>query len=271
MKKMMGAAAVGVTVAVIGCGGAYLTAPPGSTVTVDANPKFIPAHSGVSELMAVVTEPAGTDVPDGTVVLWSTNLGHVDPETRTRHGIARNRLISDSRSGTARVNAVSGANASPPPTTTPSSTTTTITTSATTALTVRPPPIAAMTEGGFALLAGAQNSGFVDVTIGNALVERVQLRAVPSRITNSNSTHVIATVLDASGNPVANVPVYFEVVTDADTDFFESAGPIHTDNNGEAEAVLRTRRTLQGTIIVRAAAAGPGRFVPSEPLSISVS
>ena len=48
-----------------------------------------------------MTEPAGTDVPDGTVVLWTTTLGHVDRETRTEHGIARNRLISDSRSGTA--------------------------------------------------------------------------------------------------------------------------------------------------------------------------
>lgn len=269
MRQVMRAATAAITVGVIGCAGAYLTAPPGSTLTLVANPIFIPSHGGVSELMAIVTEPAGTDVPDGTVVLWSTNLGHVDPETRTQHGIARNRLISDSRSGTATVNAASGANAAPP-TTTPATTTTTITTTTTTTtLTALHSPFAAAREGVVARL--AENSDSITIEIGNALVRTVTLRAVPSRITISNSTHVIATVLDASGNPVANVPVFFEVVTDADTEFFDSAGAaVFTNNNGEAEDVLRTRRTLQGTIVVRAVAAGPGGFVPSLSLSIAV-
>lgn len=268
--KTAKAAAAGITILLISCEGAYLTAPPGSTLTLVANPMFIASHGGVSELMAIVTEPAGTDVPDGTVVLWTTNLGHVDPETRTERGIARNRLTSDSRSGTATVTAQSGADAAPP-TTTPSSTTTTITTTTTTLTPLRS-SIAGFTAGGSAARAwAAQNSATVPVTIGNALVRTVRLRAVPSRITNSNSTHVIATVLDENGNPVANVPVFFEVVSNPDTEFFDSAGAaVHTDNNGEAEDVLRTRRTVQGTIVVQAAAAGPGGFVASPPLDIPV-
>lgn len=266
--------AAGTTVALIACGGAYLTAPPGSTLTLVANPTFIASHGGVSELMAIVTEPAGTDVADGTVVLWTTTLGHVDPETRTRNGIARNRLIADSRSGVARVSAASGADSLPPPTTPPTtspSTTTPTTTTTTTTLTVRG-PMAAAGQGGVASLEGAQNADSIDVTIGNALVRTIRLRAVPSRITNSNSTHVIATVLDESGNPVANVPVFFEVVSDPATDFFDSAGAaIHTNNNGEAEDVLRTRRAFTGTIVVRAAAAGPGGFVVSPPHNIAVA
>ena len=265
MKKMKTAVA-GVTVLLLSCAGAYLTAPSGSTLTLVANPTFIASHGGVSELTAIVTEPAGTDVPDGTVVLWSTTLGYVDRETRTRRGIARNRLIADSRSGVATVVAASGANALPP-TTTPTTTTTISTTTTTSTLA----PLAAAATGVPFLLAGAQNSDSVPVTIGNALVATVRLRAIPSRITISNSTHVIATVLDQFGDPVANVPVFFEVVSDPRTEFFESSGAaVHTNNNGEAEDVLRTRRTLQGTITVRAAAAGPGGFVRSPPFTIEV-
>ena len=264
----MKAVVAGIAVLLLSCAGAYLTAPPGSTLTLVANPAFIPSHGGVSELMAIVTEPAGTDVPDGTVVLWSTTLGHVDRETRTQRGIARNRLVSDSRSGLATVVAASGGEALPPRTTpSPSPSPSTLPTTTTT---LRPgglsaPGVAPM------FLGEAQNSAFVDITIGNALVRSVRLRAVPTRITISNSTHVIATVLDNVGNPVANVPVFFEVVNNRDVDFFDSAGaPVHTNNNGEAEDVLRTRRTTRGTITVRAVAAGPGGFIESPPLSIEV-
>jgi hypothetical protein len=82
---------------------------------------------------------------------------------------------------------------------------------------------------------------------------------------------VIATVLDEFGNPVPNVPVFFEVIDDRDTDFFESAGAaIHTNNNGEAEDVLRTRRQFQGRITVRATAAAAGGFKTSDDFFIEV-
>jgi hypothetical protein len=262
----MKAAVAGITIFLVSCAGAYLTAPPGSTMTLVANPERIASHGGVSDLMAIVTEPAGTDVPDGTVVLWTTTLGHVDRETRTQRGIARNRLIADSRSGTATVVAASGADALPP-TTTPSPTPTTTTPTSTTTTTLA----AASAFGVSTLRAGAQNAASIDVIIGNALVRNIRLRANPPRITISNSTHVIATVLDEFGNPVANVPVFFEVLENRDSEFFDSAGaPVHTNNNGEAEDVLRTRRTLAGSIVVRAFAAGPGGFVQSPDLRIEV-
>lgn len=261
---------MGTALLVASCGGAYLTAPPGSTMEIVANPDFIPSHGGVSELMAIVTEPAGTDVPDGTVVLWTTNLGHVDRETRTVRGIARNRLVSDARSGTALVTASSGADALPPTTSAPSTTTPGSTTTTTTTTTfVR--PASASDSAASALLGAAQNSATVEVDIGNALVRSIRLRADPPRVGASNSTRVIATVLDQFGNPVANVPVFFEVIVNLDTDFFEGGGgAVFTDNNGEASAILRTRRTLTGTITVQATAAGPSGFIVSPPLAIAV-
>ena len=252
---MRRAAALGLVAVLLACEGAYLTAPPETTITLFATPNSIPSHGGVSELTAVLTEAPGTDVPDGTVVIWSTTLGRVDRETRTTRGIAHNRLVSDSRSGTAVVVASSGGGAIPVPA--PSGSPSASPSPGTTP-TTRPSS------------GGGANSAQVTVLIGNALVETVTLRAVPSRITNSNSTHVIATVLDAAGNPVPNVPVFFEVFQNPDFDFFDFSGPIHTNNNGEAEAVLRTRRTVQGTIVVRARAAGPGGFQDSPDLTIPV-
>jgi hypothetical protein len=272
------AAAGGIAVLLLSCGGAYLTAPPGSTLILVANPKNISSNGGVSELSAIVTEPAGTDVPDGTLVLWSTTLGHVDRETRTVRGIARNRLISDSRSGTAHVVAQSGADALPPTTTpattTPGSTTPGSTTPGTTTpgstTTLQGPGTGGLSMAGTSALLGvADNSAAVDITIGNALVATVRLRADPPRITISNSTHVIATVLDAFGNPVANVPVFFEVITNKDFDFFDSGGAaVFTNNNGEAEDVLRTRRINPGTITVQASAAAGGGFKDSPRFDI---
>lgn len=268
MKRAIALAAVAAFVAA--CGGAYLTAPPGSTLTLVANPDRIASHGGAADLMAIVTESVGTDVPDGTVVLWSTTLGRVDRETRTVRGIARNRLVSDSRSGTATVTAQSGSD-SIPPTTSPTAAPTTTRPTTTTTTTTRPASFSATGAGAGSRIAGAQNFDQVDITIGNALVRTIRVRANPSRITNSNSTHVIATVLDQFGDPVPNVPVFFEVVTDRDTEFFDSAGaPIFTDNNGEAEDVLRTRRTTAGTITVRACAAAPSGFLcsPTQPIPV---
>ena len=265
---MKRASAVALAAALAACTGAYLTAPSGSTITLVANPPFIASHGGVSEIDAIVIEPAGTEVPDGTSVLWTTTLGHIDRETRTRNGIARNRLVADSRSGVARVTVVSGGEALPPSPTPSASPTTSPTTTLTTPTTT----LLRGTAGGVAAgPAAVQNSAFIDITIGNVRVANVLLRANPPRITISNSTHVIATVLDSAGNPIPNVPVYFEVFTNRDVDFFESAGaPRFTDNNGEARDVLRTRRQFQGTIIVRAMAAGNGRFVQSNDLEIPV-
>ena len=218
--------AVALAAVLLSCEGAYLTAPPNSTIVLSANPQNVPAHGGVSEITAFVIEPAGTYVPDGTVVRWTTDLGRIDAETRTRRGVATARFVSDSRSGVAHIRAFSG----------------------------------------------SVSADLDDITVGNALVTAIRLRADPSRITISNSTHVIATVVDTNGNPVANVPVTFEVIDDKATEFFDNAGaPIHTNNNGEAEDVLRTRRNTIGVAEVQASAPnGSGGFATSERLRIPI-
>jgi hypothetical protein len=108
------------------------------------------------------------------------------------------------------------------------------------------------------------------ITVGNSTVARILLRAEPPRITISNSTHVVATVLDANGNPVSNVPVTFRVTSDTATEFFDVQGPVFTNQNGEAENVMRTRRTHTGVATVRAEAPGASGLVTSDPLPVPI-
>jgi hypothetical protein len=202
------------------CGQAILTAPAGSTVLLSINPTTIPAHGGVAIVSATVIEPAGTPVPDGTVVQFFTNLGSIQEQGKTNDGVARVKLVSDARSGTATVTALVAGNVE-------------------------------VTE---------------EVIIGNLAVTQIVLRANPPRITNSNTTHVFAAVFDASGNPVPNVPVYFTITSSSpsmDTEFFTTSGPVFTNNNGEAENVLRTNRQTQGSVTVSATV--PGATVTTVP------
>ncbi len=62
----------------------------------------------MSVISAFVVEPAGTPVPDGTVVFFFTTLGRIDPQGKTKDGVARVNLVADSRSGTAKVTAATG-------------------------------------------------------------------------------------------------------------------------------------------------------------------
>ena len=96
------------------------------------------------------------------------------------------------------------------------------------------------------------------------------IRADPPRITNSNSTHVFARAIDSSGNGIPNVPMFFDVVADPGTEFFEIQGPVFTNQSGEAENVLRTRRETQGNAQVRARAIGAGAEVVSPTLVIPI-
>jgi hypothetical protein len=76
---------------------------------------------GISVVSAILVEPAGTFVPDGTEVFFFTDLGRVDEVGKTRNGVARVNFVSDARSGTATVTAISGGPA-PAPTATPTPT-----------------------------------------------------------------------------------------------------------------------------------------------------
>src|SRR5262249_16579321 len=86
---------------------------PGSSISLIANPDFIVANGGVSVITAIVTEPAGTLVPDGSVVFFFTNLGRIDPQAKTVDGVARVNLVADSRSGNATVTAFASGGAAP--------------------------------------------------------------------------------------------------------------------------------------------------------------
>lgn len=97
-------------VAQVVCHQAILTAPSGSTLTLVANPTFIAANGEVSVISALVIEPAGTPVPDGTVVQFFTTLGRIEEQGKTNDGVARVNLVSDTRSGPADVTAASGPN-----------------------------------------------------------------------------------------------------------------------------------------------------------------
>jgi hypothetical protein len=108
MSKLGLAASLLAAIALAGCEEAPLTAPNGSTIFLQANPTFVIANGGRSVVTAVVTEPAGTLVPDGTEVNFFTTLGRIDLVGKTVRGIASVNFISDSRSGRATVTAMSG-------------------------------------------------------------------------------------------------------------------------------------------------------------------
>lgn len=91
------------------CGQAILTAPVGSTIAISINPRFIAANGDTAVVSVLVIEPAGTPVPDGTVVQFFTTLGSIPEQGKTNDGVARVNLLSDARSGTATVTVYSGA------------------------------------------------------------------------------------------------------------------------------------------------------------------
>jgi adhesin/invasin len=101
-----------------------LLAPAGSAITLTSSPAAVPAD-GSSEITAFILEGAlgapgtdgsaeivpgvGTPVHNGTVVLFSTTMGRMEPaEALTTSGRAMSRLIADGRSGVATVTATSG-------------------------------------------------------------------------------------------------------------------------------------------------------------------
>ncbi len=206
------------------CHQVILTAPPGSTCQMFANPERVPAHGGVSVISAALYEPSGAPVVDGTVVQFFTNLGRIDEQGKTNDGVARVNFISDGRSGDATITAISGGASTG--STTPSST-----------------RVAASGAG----IAQAQDAcPSVTVHVGSVLPNLVLVTAVPQRLTDRRASLITANVLDDNGNPVANVPVIFTV--DGTFEAMDSQGtPTFTDNNGQAQDVMRTKYDPEDT------------------------
>jgi hypothetical protein len=109
MRFKLPAVALTVLALLLACHQAILVAPPESTIFLVANPPFVMSNGGVSVVSALLVEPAGTPVPDGTVVQFFTSLGQIPEQGRTNDGVARVNFVADSRSGLARVTAFSGA------------------------------------------------------------------------------------------------------------------------------------------------------------------
>lgn len=230
--------AAGAAVGIIACESVPLTAAPGTSMTLIANPTFVIANGGVSVVTAILVEPVGTFVPDGTEVFFFTDLGRVDSSGKTVNGVARVNFVADARSGNATVTAISGGPA-PASTPTPAATQGGVTASAAGVT-------AAAAAVGLSAAAG-QNSATVQISIGSTLPTRVQVAANPQRITSPRQSTITATVFDQFGNPVQNVPVAFSLSGSLIEETLASGGaPQFTDSNGQARDTLVTKAPVGG-------------------------
>ncbi len=208
----------------ISCGQAILTAPIGSTIAIFVNPPFIAANGDIAVVSVFVLEPAGTPVPDGTVVQFFTSIGKIPEQAKTNDGVARVNFESDARSGTATITVFSG-----------------------------------------------PATGTSEVAIGSSRPARIFQGTVDPRIdlkTGQTIADFKVTLVDASGNPVAGVPVRFSVVDNPATDTVHTITAT-TDTNGDAFSRVQTRRTTAGTIKVKAQALIGGADLSTE-ISIAV-
>lgn len=255
------------TLAIVTCHQVLFTAPPGSNMECFENPRVIAAFNGISTISCIVTEATGFPVADGTTVQFFTDLGRIPEQGRTNDGVVRVNLTADGRSGTASIVAISGGASSGGGTTptTGGSTTTTIIGSPGRGLAASSGSGASGAAASSALQARATAS----VIIGNTNAESMRLSAFPPRLTDSRTSQITANVVDRDGNPVAGVPVFFEVVsstaigsptpvpvgtptpspgTQPIYEHMDSQGqPVFTDSNGQAHDVLRTRYPRDAT------------------------
>lgn len=217
-------ALIGLALGQVVCHQAILTAPGGSTITLVANPTFIAANGEVSVVSALVIEPAGTPVPDGTVVQFFTDLGRIEEQGKTNDGVARVNLVSDTRSGTANITAASGAN-----------------------------------NGTATITIGSGRPSRVIVTADPTRIrsnDPRQARIVANVFDdNGNAIRNVPVFFTVNGSPVPGpsptpTPLTTSTVdavvargsADASTELMASGGaPIYTDTNGQAVDFLQTR------------------------------
>lgn len=89
-----------------------LTAPGGSTLQIIVEPDWVPANGGVATITVIGFRSTGANLPDGTVITLLTDLGQIVPQqVETRDGRAQATFVSDHRSGTATIRAISGRDA----------------------------------------------------------------------------------------------------------------------------------------------------------------
>ena len=250
MRLTLGAvlSAAGLALTMPACESVPLTAAPGTSMTLIANPEFVIANGGVSVVTAILVEPAGTFVPNGTEVFFFTNLGRIDASGKTVNGVARVNFVSDARSGNATVTAISGGPApAPVPSATPAGSIPASGSASASSVGVSVPAFGALA------IAADQNSASTTIHIGSALPALVVVRADPTIVTIGRPATIRASVFDQFGNPVQNVPVSFSV--SAGPARLESGGAtLYTNSNGEVTDTLRatTTPTASTTVTVTA-------------------
>jgi hypothetical protein len=103
------AALVGLSLLVAGCEKTSLVAPSGSTIRITAQATALPAN-GTTDIIGQVLEAAGTAPHSGTVILFTTTLGSIEPSEARTDG--NGRVIVKYRAGlnngTATIMATSG-------------------------------------------------------------------------------------------------------------------------------------------------------------------
>jgi hypothetical protein len=224
------------------CGDVPLTAPAGSTVSLIANPPFIVANGGVSVVTAVVIEPVGTFVPDGTEVFFFTDLGTIEGSRQTKDGVARVNFVAGTLSGTATISAISGGAAT----------------------------------GGDGATGSGTGSASVTVAIGSSRPSTVLVTADPPGMRSNSASRLQANVFDDNGNPVSSVPVIFSISggtaqTPAGVgEYLESGGSqLFTDTNGQVFDTLRSRRPLSESALVTVTATTPTGLTGSVTVAVN--
>ena len=229
----------------VSCDRVPLTAPVNSTLSVNAGTTVLPI-GGSTEVRATVIEQAGTPVHDGTTVLFTTNLGRLDPpDPQTHNGVAVTTFFAGDTSGLAEIRATSGGAGAGGTTQTP--TTSSNPTSPTTPAT----PAATATT----------SSNVVMISVGTAAVEAVTVRANPSSVSqNGGTVQVIATVTGTGGRLLSNLPVTFST-----THGTLSSGSALTDANGEARVTLTTNADTEITAFAGTKKSDPVAKVTAQP------
>lgn len=196
----------------VACDKVPLTSPTGSTITLAINKTILPIN-GTATVTATVTESSGSAVHNGTTVTFTSNLGGFEPiETQTTNGSATVTFLAGATSGTATINAFSGA---------------------------------ATTRGSGTGATATPGTG-IEVKIGSAAAGTVSIRTEPATVPqNGGTVTVIALVQDASGNALPGVSVVFT----SDQGSLASSNVL-TDANGFAQTAITTNRVTKVTASV---------------------
>jgi adhesin/invasin len=103
------AALVGLSLLVAGCEKTSLVAPSGSTIRITAQATALPAN-GTTDIIGQVLEAAGTAPHSGTVILFTTTLGSIEPSEARTDGNGRVivKYRAGQNNGTATIMATSG-------------------------------------------------------------------------------------------------------------------------------------------------------------------